>query len=207
MPNAFQESDFIIRTASDTSETTVRVIELITDLVTKETRMALPVTKGIVGSDIHQDLIKVAAIDRTHRPGKIFTGFLKGFGLSSGALASSAAWDSSDIIVVGENSKDMAAAVNRVHVLQGGYVLWDNGGVIAEVPTPIFGLISDLSIQKLTKCISTLNQALNDRGVHFPDPLLTLITLTGAAIPFFRICEEGYVDLKDGSTLGLFVST
>lgn len=185
--------------------TSVRIMELITDLVTKEIRLALPAADGHITSDISQDLLKVAAIDRRHNLDKSFVGLIKGFGLKSGALASSAAWDTSDIIVIGANDHDMATAVNRIHALQGGYVLCENSRIVAEVPLPVWGLISDLHISELVARISALKQALRDRGVPFPDPLLTIITLTGAAIPFFRICEDGYVDLKNGSTHGLYI--
>ena len=201
----FEYADFTLDSGSQSEITSVRAMEMITDLVTKEIHLTLPSNVGNITSDIGQGLLKVAAIDRQHKQGKTFVGLVKGFGLKSGAFAASAAWDTSDIIVIGANDHDMASAVNRIHALQGGYVLCENGHIVAEVPLPIWGLISDLPITELVTRISTLKQALTDRGVSFPDPLLTIITLTGAAIPFFRICEDGYVDLKSGSTHGLYI--
>jgi len=201
----FASADFRLESVSQDKITSVRAMELVTDLVTKEIHLALPAVDGSIQSNTGQDLLKVAAIDRRHNQDKTFVGLVKGFGLTSGAFASSAAWDTSDLIVIGANDHDMAFAVNRIHTLQGGYVLCDNGYIVAEVPMPIWGLISDLHITELVTRISTLKKALTDRGVPFPDPLLTIITLTGAAIPFFRICEEGYVDLKRGTTYGLHV--
>jgi len=199
----FESVDFSLEPVSKSTQVTVRAMELVTDLVTKEIHLTLPVKDGMIYSNMHQDLQKIAAIDRTHCPGKTFVGLVKGFGLQSGAFASSSAWDTSDIIVVGTNDEDMAVAVNRIRTLQGGYVLCDNGQVVAEVPMPIWGLISELPMQDLVAQIASLKSALADRGVTLPDPLLTIITLTGAAIPFFRICEEGYVNLKDGITHGI----
>jgi adenine deaminase len=201
----FESFHFTLETVSQSTQVSVRAIELVTDLVTKEIHLTLPVVDGNITSDLGQDLLKVAAIDRRHGQGKTFVGLIKGFGLKSGAFASSAAWDTSDIIVIGANDHDMAVAVNRIHTLQGGCILCDNGRVVNEVPMPTWGLISDLSIQELATRLSSLKKALADRGVPFPDPLLTIITLTGAAIPFFRICEEGYVDLRNGTTHGLYV--
>ena len=201
----FESFHFTLETVSQSTQVSVRAIELVTDLVTKEIHLTLPAIDGNITSDIGRDLLKVAAIDRRHNQGKTFVGLVKVFGLKSGAFASSAAWDTSDIIVIGTNDHDMAVAVNRIHALQGGYVLCDNGQVVNEVPMPVWGLISDLSIQELVAQLSSLKLALAGRGVMFPDPLLTIITLTGAAIPFFRICEEGYVDLKSGDTLGLYI--
>jgi len=201
----FKSVDFTLETLSQSPQVTVRAMELITDLVTKEIQLELLLKDGKVSISNHQNLQKIAAIDRTHRPGKTFVGLVKGFGLQSGALASSSAWDTSDIVVIGANDEDMACAVNRIHALQGGYVLCDKGLIVAEVPLPIWGLISERPIQELVTQLSALKMALADRGVTFPDPLLTIITLTGAAIPFLRICEEGYVNLKDGTTHGIDV--
>jgi adenine deaminase len=145
-------------------------------------------------------------VDRTHAPGRLFTGLIRGFGLARGAVACSAAWDTSDIVVVGTASDDMACAVNRIADLQGGAVLCERGRVLAEIPLPVFGLACDLPIAAIVARLEALREALARLGVAFPDPLLSLITLTGAAIPYLRICEEGLVNLKDGKTLGLFVS-
>jgi len=203
LSTAFESADFTLKSVSSSSTTSVRAMELITDLVTKEISLTLPITEDKTIDTLPQGVLKIAAIDRTHSPAKSFVGLIKGFGLKSGALASSAAWDTSDIVVIGANDHDMALAVNRIHALQGGYVLCDKGQVLNEVPMPIWGLISDLPAKELVTHMSSMKKALLERGVTFPDPLLTIITLTGAAIPFYRICEDGYVDLKTGITHGL----
>jgi adenine deaminase len=168
--------------------------------------MQWPVTNGQINPDVEQDVIKVAAIDRTHNPGKMYVGLIKGFGLKSGAMACSSAWDTSDIIVAGANDADMAGAVNRIHALQGGAVVFEYGESLAELPLPIFGIMSDLPIETIVRRLQEIKSAVSQLGVPFPDPLLTLITLTGAAIPYLRICEEGLVNLKDGKTIGLIIS-
>ena len=121
-------------------------------------------------------------------------------------LACSSAWDTSDIIVVGADDADMAGAVNRIRALQGGAVVFENGEILAELPLPIFGIMSDLPIETIADRLQEIKNAVSDLGVPFPDPLLTLITLTGAAIPYLRICEEGLVNLKDGKTVKLIIS-
>ncbi len=183
----------------------VRVVEMVSDLVTRQANLTVTVSAGQIICDPDQDLIKVAAVDRTHAPGKTFTGLIRGLGLAAGAMACSAAWDTSDIIVVGDNTADMALCVNRIKQLQGGAVVVSRGAVAAELALPVFGIMSELPIPALAQKIRTVNAAAADLGVSFPDPLLTLITLTGAAIPYFRICEEGLVNLKDGRVKGLFV--
>jgi adenine deaminase len=205
LPKAFVPSDFTIPAPNDASACRLRVIEMITDLVTGELHTELPVSGGEIEINASDDIIKLAAIDRTHVPGKTSVGLIKGFGLHAGAFASSAAWDTSDIIVVGANEDDMAMAVNRIREMQGGAVVCDEGKVLAELAMPIFGLISDAPINIIIDRLDAIKDAVGRLGCAFPDPLLTLVTLTGAAIPYLRICEEGLVNLKNGVTVGLFV--
>ena len=200
----FKSSDFVIKAGTDAQTRSVRVINMVTDLVTAEAQFEWPVNAGEIKSDVAQDVIKVAAIDRTHNPGKTTVGLIKGFGLKSGAMACSAGWDSSDIIVVGANDADMAAAVNRIRALQGAAVVCENGQTLVELPLPIFGIMSQLPIEDIAGQLRDIKNAVAQLGVSLPDPLLTLITLSGAAIPYLRICEEGLVNLKTGITIGLF---
>jgi len=204
LPSPFSAADFRIMPPNESLVQTVRAIEMVTDLVTRETMLEMPVMEGELRSDPEADIIKVAAIDRRINPGKRFVGFIKGFGMKTGALASSGAWDCSDIIVAGADDDDMAVAVNRIRETQGGIVAVKAGRIIAELPLPVFGVISDLSLAEIADRTRDLKAAAAGLGVPFPDPTLTVITLTGAAIPYLRICEEGYVNLKDGRTMGLF---
>ena len=199
-------ADFKIHVKDDTDTATVRIIDLVTDLVTAELEMQLPVSDGELKPDIDQDVVKVSAIDRTNQPGKIFNGLIKGFGLKSGAMACSAAWDTSDIVAVGVNDEDLAAAVNRIRALQGGAVICEKGEILVELPLPIFGIMSDLPIEDIARKLKQIRKTAAGLGVPHPDPLLTLITLTGAAIPYLRICEEGLVNLKNGQTRPLIAS-
>jgi adenine deaminase len=199
-------SDFIINAGQDAATRNLRVINLITDLVTAEKEIEWPVTEGEIRPDAEQDIIKVAAIDRTHTPGTMSIGLIKGFGLKSGAMVCSASWDASDIIVVGANDSDMATAVNRLYALQGAALVCNEGKIMAELPLPVFGIMSDLPIADIAARLREIKKAVSDLGVTFPDPLLTLITLTGAAIPYLRICEEGLVNLKSGRTLDVIVA-
>jgi adenine deaminase len=197
--------DFIIKAPNGATQIQVRVMEMITDLVTAETEMTWPIADGELKSDTGQDVVKIAAIDRTHKPGKSFVGLIKGLGLKSGAMACSAAWDTSDIIAVGVDDADLAVAVNRIHELQGGVVIVESGIIITEIPMPIFGAVSDLPMAEIAQKSEAIKESAANLGIPFPDPVLTLITLTGAAIPYLRICEEGLVNLKHGRTLPLFV--
>ncbi|MDX2451227.1 adenine deaminase C-terminal domain-containing protein [Desulfosarcina sp.] len=206
IPKKYEPSDFDLPFHGDGDTATVRVIEMVTDLVTREMRLELGVSGGKVQSDAANDLVKIAAIDRANLPGSCFTGLIKGFGLQSGAMACSAAWDTACVVVVGADETDMALCVNRIREMQGGAVVCNAGRVAAELAMPVFGLISELPLEELVARLKAIRQAAADLGVSFPDPLLTLIALTGAAIPFLRICEEGLVNFKDGRTVDLFVA-
>ncbi|MCP4370024.1 MAG: adenine deaminase [Deltaproteobacteria bacterium] len=196
-------SDFAIITQKTADQVEVRIINMLTDLVTSELNMTLPVIDGQIIQDTSIDIIKIAAIDRTHNPGNIFTGLIKGFGLKAGAFACSASWDTTDIIVIGADDADMALAVNRILDLQGGAVVSLNGKIEAELPLPVFGILSELPIKKIFERTENIKNKLSDLGVPFSNPLLSLIALTGAAIPFLRICEEGMINLKNGKAVGI----
>lgn len=205
LPREFNSSDFEIHAPRDVSQIKARVIHLITDLVTKEMIVTLPVKDHKIQLDGQDDIIKVAAIDRMNNPRKTFLGLLKGFGLKEGAFASSSGWDTSDIIVVGANDKDMAFAVNRIKALNGGAVLCANNKILSEIPMPILGLMSNLSMENIARAVSDLFTKIKELGTRLTDPYRTLVTLTGSAIPFIRICEEGLVDIKSGKMLSLFI--
>ena len=205
LPRELTPSDFVIRAPENVENTKVRVMNMVTDLVTAEIEEGVPVRDGQICADLNKDIVKIAAIDRTHNPGRLFTGLIKGFGLKAGAFACSAAWDASDIIVAGTDDSDMATAVNRIRSLQGGAVVCEDGKILAELPMPIFGNISDLTMTDLVQQVENVTRAAQKLGIPFPDPVLSLITLTGSAIPYLRICEEGLVNLKSGKNVSLFV--
>ena len=205
LPRDLEPSDFMIRAPANTENVQIRVISMITDLVTSEEEMNWPVANGRLNVNLAKDIVKIAAIDRTHNPGKLFVGLIQGFGLQSGAIACSAAWDTSDIIVVGADDADMAFAVNRIRKLQGGTVACENKKILSELPLPVFGIVSDLPLETIDRQFKDVAKAAKGLGVSFPEPMLSLITLTGSAIPYLRICEEGLVNLKNGTTLPLFI--
>ncbi|MBW2304646.1 MAG: adenine deaminase [Deltaproteobacteria bacterium] len=184
---------------------TVRVIDMVTELVTREAVLSVPVREGEIRCDPERDLLKVAAVDRRSGDGKSFVGLIRGFGMKSGAFACSGAWDTADIIVVGADEEDMAGAVNRVSELHGGAVLVVGGRVRVEIPLPVFGLMTDLPVPEAAARMERLRTAMKDLGFPYKDPYRTLATLTGAAIPFIRICEGGLVNIKTGERVSLIL--
>lgn len=205
LPRDLKPSAFTIRAPENAEHANVRVMNMVTDLVTAEIEERLAVRDGQIFADLNNDIVKIAAIDRTHNPGRLFVGLIKGFGIKSGAIACSAAWDTTDIIVVGSDDGDMATAVNRIRRLQGGAVVCQDGNILAELPLPLYGIVTDLKIEDLVQRLENVTRAAQNQGIPFPEPVLSLITLTGAAIPYLRICEEGLVNLKDGKAVPLFM--
>ena len=135
-----------------------------------------------------------------------FTGFIKGHGFGAGALATSDVWETSGITVVGANEEDMALAVNRIYELGGGVVLYVNGQMQAELPLPIAGLITRLSMEETAQRLNAIQRKAETLGFPYPNAALTLATLTTPAIPFLRISEDGLVDVRRGQGVELLVS-
>ncbi len=199
-------SDFAISAGgARNGPVTVRVIDMVSDLVSRESHVEVFPVEGKIGVDLGRDIVKLAAIDYSNNPGRSFTGLIKGFRIEKGAMACSAAWDSTNIIVVGADENDMAAAAERVRELGGGAVVSKDGRIAAELPLPIFAVLSDLGMAPLAEKVKAVRQAARELGITFPDPLLSLCIQTSAAIPYLKICEEGLVNLKDGRTYPLEV--
>ena len=200
-----EPADFAIQAPHGIRDVQVRVIDQITNLVTREHITSVEVKGEEIQSDVRRDLLKVAAIDRAASSGRIFTGLIRGFKLKAGAFASSCGWDSPDILVVGANDSDMALAVNRIRENQGGIVVCNQGRIQAELPLPIFGIVSDLPLPDIAGLMDQVESAVRNLGCPFEAAHRTLATLSGPAIPFLRLCDEGLVDIKTGEHRELFL--
>lgn len=199
----FTPDDFMIRIPENVDSVEVRVIDQVAELVTQEVHFTVPLSRGMIKGDPERDLLKISCIDFQANPGKQFVGLIKGFKIKRGAIASSMAWDVTNIIAVGAHEADLALAVNRVVELQGGAVVCADGRVLAELPLPIGGYLSDAPIEDLVQKCEEIQQAAADLGSPFANTHLTLMTLSSPAIPFFRICEEGLFDIRTNSRTGL----
>jgi adenine deaminase len=201
----FSAGDFIIRVTNKKSAK-VRVIAQISDLVTGEAIIEMPVTDGLVRTDINQDILKVASIDRYWATGKFGLGLIKGFGLKKGAIGTSSSWDCGHICVIGANEADMADVVNRIRKLQGGTVIIAGGKILAELSLPIAGLFSEEPIQRIAEKFDEIQNAAEKLGTRLTDVRMSLQVLTSPSIPFLRICEEGLFDLKQNKLVDLIVN-
>ena len=176
----------------------VRVMELVTRLVAQEKMIDL----DIPGES--EDLIMIVAIDRLGR-GKAFTGLLKGLGLQRGAYGSTMCWDTTDMIVVGCDTRSMETVIERLKGIGGGGVYAVEGEVVAEFPAPLCGMVSLKSMEVVRKEVRQVEECLRKNGVPWEKPMLTVDTLGTPAIPHLRITHEGYVRLRDQKILPLEV--
>ena len=150
--------------------------------------------------DVEYDVLKIAVVERHKNTHHIGIGFLQGYGLKSGAVATSVSHDSHNIIVVGTNEADMAAAANRVVELGGGIVVWDDGVPKAEVPLAIAGIMSDEPLVTVNAKLEAAKAAAHDLGVNPGiDPFMTLSFMALPVIPTLRITTRGVFDVSTQS--------
>lgn len=163
--------------------------------ITEGGEATLSVKDGYIACDPAQDLLHIAVIERHHATGNIGKAFIGGFGLQRGAMASSIAHDNHNIVVMGVDPADMAVAANRVAELNGGIVLVDGGAVVAEIPLPVVGLLTDTDAWELAKQRQVVLDKAKAMGCAVSDPFMFLSFITLAAIPAFAITDKGYVDV------------
>lgn len=148
------------------------------------------------GIDVDQDIIKLAVVERHHQTGHIATCFLKGLGLKAGAIATTIAHDSHNIIVAGCNEEDMALAIMRLKTIGGGMVIAKDGDILAELALPIAGLMCDRPVEEVEKSLKHLKDVAHFLGVvEGVDPFMTLSFTSLPVIPTLRLTTLGVVDV------------
>lgn len=146
--------------------------------------------------DVEYDVLKIAVVERHKNTHHIGIGFLQGYGLKSGAVATSVSHDSHNIIVVGTNEADMAEAANRVAALGGGIVVWDKGAPLAEVPLSIAGIMSEEPLVVVNEKLEGAKECAFSLGVSREiDPFMTLSFMALPVIPTLRITTRGVFDV------------
>ncbi len=150
--------------------------------------------------DVEYDVLKIAVVERHRNTRHIGVGFLQGYGLKSGAVATSISHDSHNIIVVGASEAACAAAANRVAELNGGIVVWDQGEVKAELPLPIAGIMSGEPLERVNEQLEAAKAAAHALGVsRGVDPFMTLSFMALPVIPSLRITTRGVFDVTSQS--------
>ena len=149
---------------------------------------------GQAVADPARDLAKIAVVERHRQTGRIGVGFVRGFGLQRGALASTHAHDAHNVVVVGVDDGDMAAAVNRLAEIGGGQVAVEDGRVVGEVACPIGGLLSDRPVEEVADAVRRMAHAVRDLGATIPSPFMAMSFLALSVVPELKITDRGLVD-------------
>lgn len=176
----------------------VRVIGVLPGKIVTESRTAeLPCSGGEVHGDPARDLLKLAVVERHHGTGNVGVGFVSGFGLKRGAIASSIGHDSHNITVVGVSDRAMVAAVEAVRDLDGGIVVVDeNGTLLASLALPVGGLMTDAPPAAVAECLRSLKAAAGSLGCGLDEPFLQLSFLALPVIPSLKLTDRGLVDVE-----------
>ncbi|MGH2452187.1 MAG: adenine deaminase [bacterium] len=183
----------------------VRVIEVVPNqVVTRAGEAEIAFQHGEAAADPGRDLLKMAVIERHGGTGRIGLGFVRGFGLTIGALASSVAHDAHNIIVAGTNDEDMRAAVDLILEMQGGLVA-AAGREVVTLPLPIAGLMSDQPVEEVAAGMRALLSAARRMGSPLEDPFMTLSFLALSVIPELKLTDRGLVDVRQSRVVPLFL--
>jgi adenine deaminase len=162
-------------------------------LLTEHRRLDLPQRNGRRLPDPTQDVLKLCVLERHGVNGNVGKGFAAGFGPLRGAIAASIGHDSHNLIVAGDDDADMAAAVNHLIDREGGAVVVQGGRVLAELPLPVAGLMSDRSLGFVEERLLSLRAAAQGIGCRLAEPLLQLAFLPLPVIPHLKLTDRGYV--------------
>ena len=196
------EDDFVIKSKKPT--VLVNVIEMETEIITKQGTTELVTNNGNVMPSKEKDVWKVAAFDRTFGSPKHALGFLKNFGADVGAFASTWSFHENDMIVIGSNEKDMAQAANHLTKSQGGMVVVKEGKVLSFLPLQVAGIISSNPFDDVLERFVKLNSSLVENGCVFQRPHLVPLFLPFLALPSVRILYSGMIDVKKRSFIDVF---
>jgi adenine deaminase len=170
------------------------VIELIPGQIVTRKKM-VKIKKGVFQPDTSRDLLKAVVIERHKATGNIGLGIVKGFGIKNGAIASTIAHDSHNIVAVGSNDRDIMAAVKAIKEMQGGLVVCKDGKTIARLPLPVCGLLSNDPAQKVSRQFEELEKTADGLGKLPPAPFALLSFIALPVIPELRLTDKGIVDV------------
>ncbi|MGQ9842432.1 MAG: adenine deaminase [Spirochaetota bacterium] len=185
--------DFILKT--DKPHVKVRVIQIQeASVVTQQVIETLHVINGNVAPDISKDIVKAALFERHKATGTKGIGFVKGFGFTKGAVASTVAHDSHNLLIVGTNEEDMAFAGNELIKAGGGMIAVAGGKVLALVELPVAGLLTDEPVEVVQKKVEQLQEAWKILGCKLLSPFMTMALLGLPVIPELRLSNRGLID-------------
>ena len=187
------KSDFITKDKIQ-STNIIGIIE--GKIITEHILEDIPIIDGDKAPDISRDLVRVSVIERHGKNNNIANGFVRGFGLKKGAVASTVAHDHHNIVSIGVEYEDMALACNRIKEIDGGFVIASQGKIISELPLPIAGLMSLESFETVRNQLVELRKSAKDLGIILEEPFLQLAFLALPVIPSLKITDFGMVDVE-----------
>ena len=187
------KSDFITKDKIQ-STNIIGIIE--GKIITEHILEDIPIINGDKAPDISRDLVRVSVIERHGKNNNIANGFVRGFGLKKGAVASTVAHDHHNIVSIGVEYEDMALACNRIKEIDGGFVIASQGKIISELPLPIAGLMSLESFETVRNQLVELRKSAKDLGIILEEPFLQLAFLALPVIPSLKITDFGMVDVE-----------
>jgi len=175
----------------------VNVIKVFPDRIFTEKDNAELITDrtGVLLPDVKKDILNTAVIERHGKNGNIGLGFVRGFGLRSGAFAQSIGHDSHNVVVTGTNHADMALAANTIRDMKGGIVLVQNGQVLDSLPLPFAGLLSVWPVEEVALKFEELHKTIKDMGCRLPAPFITHSFIALPVIPELRLTDRGLFDV------------
>jgi adenine deaminase len=184
----------------------VRAVQILPkEIKTKEVIVDARVEDGSAVSDPDQDIIKLLVIERHHASDNIGKGFIKGLGLKKGAIASSVSHDSHNIVVAGVNDEDMLEAVIDICRMKGGLTVVSEGEVLARLPLPVAGLMSEEPMAKVRDDVDKLEEAARQVGVMIDEPFMALSFVTLAVVPDLKLTDLGLLDVNKFKFVDVFV--
>lgn len=197
--------DFEVRVSPEDDRVAVRVIDADgTTIVTHEAIVEMSVADGRLSSDAERDILKLAAFERVRGTGQSYVGLVRGFGLKRGALATTFNSQAENLMVVGADDEDMAAAANALREAGGGFAVAVDGLVTVMLPLPLYGLEAELPYEQVVELLETLNGAARELGCPMPEPFATLgFVGTPVEAPYLKLAPEGLVDVFSATVMPL----
>src|SRR5947209_6766978 len=172
-------------------------------ITTQHLREEAPIRDGEIVADPSRDLLKLVVIERHHASGRVGLGLVKGFGLRHGALASSVAHDAHNLVIAGDNDRDILKAARVLEEMGGGFAIVVDGEVRASVPLPLGGLVSPLPATELVQQLQALDAAAAALGCTLDHPCMTLSFLSLSVIPSLKLTDQGLIDVETFTLLPL----
>jgi adenine deaminase len=184
----------------------VRVIGALPDqLVTEHRVLPTKAAGGLAVADPSRDVLKMAVIERHRRTGNVGLGFVQGFGLKRGAIAGTVAHDHHNLVCIGADDLSMQSAARAVAAMGGGLAVAAGESVVARLPLPVAGLMSDRPVAEVAAAYSTVVAAARGLSSPLNDPLMAMSFMALEVIPALKLTDRGLVDVEQFRIIDLFV--